>query len=98
MVEAFWDRPYRTVGDAVARSLLDQVEDPLVRASPSGVGSLEQWVDCVDVLSRPERRRALQTSDEAMLVAEGAAPGAVAERRHDRPEPPSSGVVGGAAR
>lgn len=70
-VELFWGRPYRTVGEAIARSLLAQVEDPLVRALPSGVGSIEQWVDNVDVLSWPGRRRALQQSEEAMSVDEG---------------------------
>ncbi len=72
-VEPFWGRPYRTVSEAVAASLLEQVTDPLVRDLPSGVGSIEQWVDSVDVLSRPDRRRALQRSYRAMLLEEGSA-------------------------
>ena len=72
-VEPFWARPYRTVREAVAGSLLEQVTDPLVRALPAGVGSIEQWVDSVDVLSRPDRRRALQRCYLAMLLEEGSA-------------------------
>ena len=34
----------------------DQIKDPQLLAWPAGLGSLEQWVDNVDVLAHPERR------------------------------------------
>ncbi|HEY5017216.1 MAG TPA: DUF4037 domain-containing protein [Streptosporangiaceae bacterium] len=57
----FFDRPYRTVDEAVPRRLLAGVTDPEVARLPPMVGSIEQWVDCVDVLSSPGRRAALQS-------------------------------------
>jgi hypothetical protein len=55
----FWDRPYRTVADAVPRALLADVSEQRLARLPLGIGSIEQWVDNVDVLSRPDRRGAL---------------------------------------
>ena len=52
-VEPFWDRPYRGVRDAAVRVVEESIADPAVRALPRGVGSLEQWSDNVDVLTRP---------------------------------------------
>lgn len=60
----FWDRPYRTVDDAVCQSLLSAVTDPEVRRLPV-VGAIEQWVSNVKVLSIPERRAALRTAYQA---------------------------------
>lgn len=54
-VEQFWDRPFRGVGP-VAEAVTAAVVDPAVRALPYGVGSVEQWVDGVDVLVHPGRR------------------------------------------
>ena len=54
--EQFWDRPHPAVRDSVAQLLLESVTDPVVRALPVGVGSVEQWSDNVDVLSRSDRR------------------------------------------
>ncbi len=54
----FWDRPFRGVDEGIAAGLLASVTDEAVRALPAGVGSVEQWVDSVDVLRPPERRRA----------------------------------------
>ena len=59
MVESFFDRPFATVSSSVSQLLLDEVSDPLIRELPAGVGSVEQWVDNVDVLSFPERRVAV---------------------------------------
>lgn len=58
-VQRFYDRPLRGVRTQVAQRLLDSVEDQDVRDLPAGVGSVEQWVDNVDVLVDHERRLAL---------------------------------------
>jgi hypothetical protein len=56
---AFFDRPFAGVREEVAALLLESVTDPLVRQLPLGVGGVEQWVDTVDVLTRPPLRRAV---------------------------------------
>jgi hypothetical protein len=65
----FFDRPYRTVDGAVPHELLADVRDPDVARLPPMVGSIEQWVDCVDVLSSPGRRAALQVAYRAWADA-----------------------------
>ena len=60
-VEPFWGRPSRGLG-AVAEAVTATIEAPLVRGLPSGVGSVEQWVDDVDVLMDPGRRVAAARS------------------------------------
>lgn len=60
----FWDRPYRTVDDAVSESLLSAITDPDVGRLPI-VGSIEQWVSNVDVLSSPTRRATLRNAYQA---------------------------------
>ena len=62
----FFDRPYRTLDGAVPRELVDRITDPDVTRLPPLVGSIEQWVDSVDVLSSPGRRAALQAAYRAM--------------------------------
>lgn len=69
----FFDRPYRTVDPAVPQGLLASVTDPDVARLPPMVGSIEQWVDCTDVLSSPGRRSALQAAYRAW-VGTGHAP------------------------
>jgi Domain of unknown function (DUF4037) len=59
-IVSFFDRPYRTVDDAVPRGLLASVTDPDVARLPPLVGSVEQWADSTDVLSSPGRRVALR--------------------------------------
>ena len=59
-VTPFFDRPYRTVDDAVPQALLASITDPEVAGLPPLVGSVEQWADCTDVLSSPGRRAALR--------------------------------------
>jgi len=64
----FWDRPYRTVDDAVREALLAGVTDPHVTGLPASIGSIGsigQWVDSVDVLSSPARRTAVQAAYRA---------------------------------
>jgi hypothetical protein len=64
-VTQFWDRPYRTVDAAVQEALLAGLTDPRVIALPASVGSIEQWVSSVDVLSSPARRSALRDAYRA---------------------------------
>jgi hypothetical protein len=54
--EPFFGRPFLGVRAIVADLLLHSVTDPLVRALPRGVGSVEQWVDNVAVLTDPDHR------------------------------------------
>jgi Domain of unknown function (DUF4037) len=65
----FFDRPYRTVDQAVPQALLAAITDPDVARLPPMVGSIEQWVDSTDVLSRPGRRAVLQTAYRAWADA-----------------------------
>jgi len=58
-VVPFWDRPFAGVHLAMTADLLAGITDPVVSALPAGVGAIEQWVDAVDVLSRPQRRSAV---------------------------------------
>ncbi|WP_426309123.1 DUF4037 domain-containing protein [Cellulosimicrobium sp. E-16] len=55
VVVPFFDRPYRGLGP-VADAVTAAIQDPAVRALPPGVGTVEQWVDDVDVLTDPGRR------------------------------------------
>lgn len=61
VVEPFFERPFQTVSSTVVKGLISSIADPLVRQLPLGVGSLEQWVDNVDVLSSPALRAAAAT-------------------------------------
>jgi len=63
-VTRFWDRPYRTVDQAVPEALLAGITNPDVTRLPP-VGSIEQWATSVDVLVSPARRSALQAAYRA---------------------------------
>jgi hypothetical protein len=65
-VTHFWDRPYRTVDEAVSESLLAAITDPDVATLPPA-GSIEQWVSSVDVLISPARRAALRSTYRAWI-------------------------------
>jgi len=65
-VTRFWDRPYRTVDDAVSQVLLAGITDPQVAGLPASIGSIEQWVGSVDFLSSPARRAALRAAYVAL--------------------------------
>ena len=67
-VTRFWDRPYRTVGDAVSQALLADITDPLVTSLPL-IGSIEQWASSVDILSSPGRRSALRAAYSVLADA-----------------------------
>ena len=60
----FYDRPYRTIDEAVPAQLLAGIGDPDVARLPL-VGSVEQWADSTDVLASPGRRAALQAAYRA---------------------------------
>lgn len=52
----FHERPYRVIhSDQYADALYNQIQDPLVRALPRGLGNLDQLSDSTDILSKPER-------------------------------------------
>jgi hypothetical protein len=65
----FFDRPYRTVDQAVPQALRASITDLDVARLPPMVGSIEQWVDSTDVLSSPGRRAALQAAYRAWAGA-----------------------------
>jgi hypothetical protein len=54
--EPFFDRPFLTVRPELAALLLGGITDPVLRRVPPGVGSVEQWVHNVGVLSAPGQR------------------------------------------
>ncbi len=53
--EQFFDRPYRAVPETAVTRLIEAIGDPELRSRPP-VGSVEQWVDSVDVLVDPAVR------------------------------------------
>lgn len=55
VVHPFFDRPFLTVGEQIPLFFMDRVADEGVRALPP-IGSIEQWCDNVDLLTRPARR------------------------------------------
>jgi hypothetical protein len=65
-VTRFWDRPYRTVDDAVWKALLAGITDPQVTGLPALIGSIEQWASSVDILASPARRSALRAAYSAL--------------------------------
>jgi hypothetical protein len=59
--EPFFERPFLGIRAPVPDLLLRAVTDPLVQALPPGVGSVEQWVDNVRVLTNAPHR--IRTTD-----------------------------------
>ncbi len=70
VAEPFFDRPFVSVRPSVTAGLLQGVTDPLVRRLPPGVGSVEQWVDNVDVLTDPVRRTTVTQAWRALLLSD----------------------------
>jgi hypothetical protein len=70
-LEPFFDRPFQVVRASVVDELLASITDPQVRRLPAGVGSVEQWVDNVEVLSTPQLRVAAVGAWRAMLSTRG---------------------------
>jgi hypothetical protein len=63
-VTRFWDRPYRTIDQAVPQALLADITNPEVTSLPL-VGSVEQWANSADILASPARRAALRAAYQA---------------------------------
>jgi len=68
VVEPLFERPFTSVSGSVGQLLLAGIADPLVRRLAPGVGSVEQWVDNVDVLSHPDRRLAAMQAWRSLLL------------------------------
>ena len=58
-VVPFFTRPFAGIDPSLFDAIVDTIRDPEVRRLPRGVGSLEQWVTSVDILSYAPRRAAL---------------------------------------
>lgn len=54
----FWDRPYVHLNPAMVPTVTGSITDPEIRALPTGLGSIEQRSDNVDLLVHADRRRA----------------------------------------
>jgi len=53
-VSYFFGRPFRVIhGEAIGDLIWEVIKDPAVRALPRGVGSVNQFISSVDVLSNP---------------------------------------------
>jgi hypothetical protein len=66
-VTAFFDRPFHRLDDRVVSSLLDGLTDPWLAGQRYPIGSIDQWVTNVGVLTRPVRRAFLATAYRAWL-------------------------------
>jgi hypothetical protein len=64
--EPFFDRPFLGIRAPVPDLLLRAVTDPLVQALPPGVGSVEQWVDNIRVLTNADHR--VQTARSYLIA------------------------------
>ncbi len=61
VVSSFHDRPYDIIGgDRFAAAIRSQIRDPEVLALTPDIGSVDQFSDSTDILSRPDRRRRLR--------------------------------------
>jgi hypothetical protein len=63
-VSRFWDRPYRSVDQAVPEALLAGITDPDVIRLPASTGSIEQWASG-EALANPDCRPGLQAAYRA---------------------------------
>lgn len=63
----FYDRPFRTIDDAVVRLLLDRIGDSRLRRLPLA-GGADLWIDSDSVLSNPELRAAAAGAYRAWLA------------------------------
>ena len=66
----FWDRPYRTVAGTVPEVLLADITDPALTRLPVRAGRVDQWADCVEVLTHGQRRAALATAYQAWTTSD----------------------------
>ncbi len=59
-VSYFHDRPFRVIEGGEAADIVRQsITDEAVRALPPGIGKVDQFLDNTDILSHPERCRAM---------------------------------------
>lgn len=79
--EPFFDRPFRGVRASVADALHASITDPDIRRLPVGIGSIEQWVDNVNVLVSPRRRVAAARAGYAAITE----PAAVTDAQPSEP-------------
>ena len=68
VVEPFFERPFTSVSASISQLLLAGIADPVLRRLPPGLGSVEQWVNNVDVLSNPDRRVAVTQVWRSLLL------------------------------
>ena len=66
-VTFFWDRPYRTVPDAVPGLLRAAITDPALAGLTLAAGSVEQWVDSLELLAKPPNSTVLICAYRAWL-------------------------------
>ena len=70
----YWDRPYRTVPDTVPGLLRAAISDPALAGLAVVAGSVEQWVDNVELLAKPADIAVLTCAYRAWL-GQAAGPG-----------------------
>ena len=73
-VTSYWDRPYRTVPDAVPDQLRAAISDPGLAGLAAVAGNVEQWVDSVELLAKPVDGAVLTCAYRAWLE-QAAGPG-----------------------
>jgi len=66
-VTSFWDRPYRTVSDAVPGLLRAAISDPALAGLTLAAGNVEQWVDGIELLAKPPSSTVLTCAYRAWL-------------------------------
>jgi hypothetical protein len=70
----YWNRAYRHIDKAIPEALAAGITDPEVARLPADVGSVEQWVDHVELLHQPDRRAGLSASYGAWMSPRPAEP------------------------
>jgi Domain of unknown function (DUF4037) len=70
----YWNRAYRHINVAIPDALTAGISDPELARLPADMGSIEQWVDHVELLQRPARRAGLSASYRAWMSPPAAEP------------------------
>lgn len=53
-VSNYYDRPYKVINaERFAKAIRMQINDEVIKAIPLTIGSVNQFIDCTDILSRP---------------------------------------------
>ena len=66
--QPFFDRPFVTVGSAIAPELRAPIRDTALLGLPPGLGSIEQWTDSTAVLAHPAVRCSTRATYRALLT------------------------------